>query len=433
MKLLLHCRRILLAAFVAILSLPATASAAEVLVSVGKLTVTARDLDMALASSPFSTQINTMDEDDQAGLRGDMLRRLVAARLLTLEAKRLGLDKSAAYLKELNDFRLSLLYRHYMEKLRARIEIPASTLNAMKEHFKNDADGLAAAKSAFVSEQYLAIRQATLINLRLRADTAIHADRIKPPIPPETVLMEGTGLRITYGDIADPADSVQAPTPESIKERLNARADLLLVARAAQSRGVDVGDKLKEYAAERLPALLLDRKAREWIPDEATLRSWYDKHPDVAKVAERRHVGQLVVATRAEAEQLRQRILNGESLFTLAGQLSIDPVGRKQNGDIGWMTAGRGQPELDQALSQLADNQVSEVIQSKPGFHLLTILERQPGRIESFEEIHDRVRQIVIGENLRPYLVQLEQRYPVNWKVLKPRDPPPAATAVPAT
>ena len=61
----------------------------------------------------------------------------------------------------------------------------------------------------------------------------------------------------------------------------------------------------------------------------------------------RRHVGQLVVATRQEAEALRMRILKGESLFTLAGQYSIDPAGRKQNGDMGWIVDGRGLPEID--------------------------------------------------------------------------------------
>ena len=77
-----------------------------------------------------------MSEDEQASMRGDMLRRLVSARLLALEAKRLGLDKTTAFKRDMQDFRLGLLYRDYMEKLRSRIAIPPNTLADMKAAFQ---------------------------------------------------------------------------------------------------------------------------------------------------------------------------------------------------------------------------------------------------------------------------------------------------------
>ena len=152
------------------------------------------------------------------------------------------------------------------------------------------------------------------------------------------------------------------------------------------------------------------------------MQEWFNKHPEVARIPERRHVGQLVVATRQEAEALRARIIKGESLFTLAGQYSIDPAGRKQNGDMGWIVEGRGMPELDNALAKLEDNKVSDVIETKVGFHLLTILEHSPKAQKTYAEVSDRVRQMIINEKLPPYLGELERRYQVSWKVIKARD-----------
>ena len=63
------------------------------LATIGDLQVTADDLDSAMASFPFAERFPTMDENDQAALRGGMLQRLVASRLLTLEARRLGLEQ----------------------------------------------------------------------------------------------------------------------------------------------------------------------------------------------------------------------------------------------------------------------------------------------------------------------------------------------------
>ena len=394
----------------------------QVLATVGTLQVSSDDLDAAMASSPFATQMTSMDEDDQAGLRGDMLRRLVAARLLTLEARRLGLDKTDAYLKEMENFRLGLLYRFYMDKLRERIVVPADTQAAMKKQFKVDQEGLTAAKAAYVNGQYQILKLATLQNMLKKDQTKLHEERIKPGIKADTVLMEGNSFRITYGDIVDVKEHPVLPNPEWVKEQLYNRGEMLLAAKAAEKEGVDVSGKLEQYQSEHLPSVMIEAKTKEWIPDEKTMQEWFGKHPEVAKIPERRHVGQLVVATRQEAEVLRARILNGESLFTLAGQYSIDPAGRKQNGDMGWIVDGRGMPELDSALAKLDDNKVSDVIETKLGFHLLTILEHQAKGQKTYAEVSDRVRQMMINEKLPPYLGELERNYQVTWKVIKARE-----------
>ena len=394
----------------------------QVLATVGTLQVSSDDLDAAMASSPFATQMTSMDEDDQAGLRGDMLRRLVAARLLTLEARRLGLDKTDAYLNEMENFRLGLLYRFYMDKLRERIVVPADTQAAMKKQFKVDQEGLTAAKAAYVNGQYQILKPATLQNMLKKDQTKLHEERIKPGIKADTVLMEGNSFRITYGDIVDVKEHPVLPNPEWVKEQLYNRGEMLLAAKAAEKEGVDVSGKLEQYQSEHLPSVMIEAKTKEWIPDEITMQEWFGKHPEVAKIPERRHVGQLVVATRQEAEVLRARILNGESLFTLAGQYSIDPAGRKQNGDMGWIVDGRGMPELDSALAKLDDNKVSDVIETKLGFHLLTILEHQAKGQKTYAEVSDRVRQMMINEKLPPYLGELERNYQVTWKVIKARE-----------
>jgi peptidyl-prolyl cis-trans isomerase C len=407
-----------LALLLAMSSFPARATT-QVLVTIDKQQVTSDDLNSAMASSPFETQQTSMNENDQAGVRGNMLRRLVAARLLSLEAQRLGLDKIRAYQQDVEKFRLGLMYRFYMDKLRERIVVPDDTLAAMKQQFKGDSDGLAAAKAAYVVQQYQTFKVTTLRSMLQHDKTKLYEERIKPGIKADTVLMEGKSFRIKYADIVNLKEYPTMPNPEWIKEQLYNRGELLLVAKAAEKEGVNVDDKLKQYKGEMLPSIMLEAKTREWIPDEKTLTDWFDKHPEVAKVAARRHIGQLVVATRQEAEALRSRILNGESLFTLAGELSIDPAGKKQNGDMGWVNEGRGMPELDNALANLEVDKLSDIIETKAGFHLLTILEMKPGGQKTFTEVHDRVRQMIINEKIPAYLGELEKRYAVSWHVLK--------------
>ena len=390
----------------------------QTLARVGDTVITSDQLQQAVASSPFATQFTTMDEDDQAMLRGDLLRRLVTARLLYLEAREQGLEQTPRFRKELEEQRLGLLYRYYMDRLREHISIPQETLQAMRRQLQGDPDGLAAAEAAYRADAYRTLRLLTIRSLREQHHLVLHEDRIRPGVTGETVLMEGDGILIRYGDVVDSAKYPVAPNPEWVKERLYQRAELLLIAQAAEKEGVDVSRQLARFEEERLPAMLLERMEARWVPDEQAMRRWYEAHPDVGRLDERRHVGQLVVASRAEAEELHRRILAGESLFALAGQYSIDPYGRERRGDMGWIREGRGHPALDRAISGLADGQISEVVETPQGFHILTVLERRPGGQRGYAAIRDKIRQLMISEQLGPYLAKLERRYGVTWDVV---------------
>jgi parvulin-like peptidyl-prolyl isomerase len=390
----------------------------QVLASVGGKEISSNDLESAVASSPFNTQFNTMGEDEQASLRGDMLRRLVSARLLSLEARRQGLDKTASFKRETEDFRLGLLYRGYMDKLRGSVTIPTETLEAMKQQIQGDASTLDAAKSSYVATQFQTVKRDALHKLQQDSHIQSYESRIKPGVTPDTVLMQGDGFKISYGDIVDAGMGKKMPNPEWIKQQLQNRGEVVMVAMAAEKDGANVSAQLDRFVEERLPALMIEKKTGEWIPNAKAQRAWYTKHPEIGRIPASYHVGQLVVASKEEAEALRARIVKGESLFNLAGSNSIDPVGRKQNGDIGWITEGRGAPELLKVLPMLKDDQLSEVIATPSGFHLITVLERRIGRQKPYEDVQERVRQMMVNQNLPAYLGELEKRYPVTWAVL---------------
>ncbi len=364
-----------------------------------------------------------MDENDQASLRGDLLKRLVLSRLLRLEAEAQGLDKSPGFAEEMENFRLGMLYRHYMDRLRDRLKIPNDELLRMRRESDGNSDVFAALKSAFISDRYRQIRLLTLQKLRDERHVKLYEERIKNGISPDTVLMEGDDLRITYGDLIDKDKYPQMPNPEYIKEQLYKRGELLLIAHAAEQEGVDISKRIETFRNERLPAMLLELKEKEWVPNEDAMRTYFKKHPDLAHVVERRHIGQLVTSSRAQAEALRKRIERGESLFKLAGEYSIDPYGRSHNGDMGWLRQGSGMPEVENILNRLKDGEVSPVIETAKGYHLVTIIERRLGRIRPFEGVKDKIRQAMISDRMKDYIHDLEQKHTIVWHLMKNPNP----------
>lgn len=112
---------------------------------------------------------------------------------------------------------------------------------------------------------------------------------------------------------------------------------------------------------------------------------------------------------RALAEDIRDRARAGEDFATLAEEYSQDPGSAIQGGDLGFFGRGMMVPPFEEAAFALPPGEVSNVVQSTFGFHVILLEER---RVPSFENIADEYRmqlqteRIMVAEST--YLAELE-------------------------
>ncbi len=86
-----------------------------------------------------------------------------------------------------------------------------------------------------------------------------------------------------------------------------------------------------------------------------------------------------VDSARVQAEGLLERVTAGEDFAELAREYSGDPGSAALGGDLGWFRRGRMVREFEEAAFSLADGQVSNVVQSDFGFHIIRVERMRPG------------------------------------------------------
>ncbi len=86
--------------------------------------------------------------------------------------------------------------------------------------------------------------------------------------------------------------------------------------------------------------------------------------------------------------QIRQKLLNGADFSELAVKYSDDPSARSNKGDLGWVSRGNFVKEFEEAAFALKEGEISDIVQTQFGFHVIQLLERQG------EKIH--VRHILV-------------------------------------
>lgn len=96
----------------------------------------------------------------------------------------------------------------------------------------------------------------------------------------------------------------------------------------------------------------------------------------------------------ALAQNVRRELLSSGDFAELARRFSEDPLSAAKGGDLGWVRTDQLVPGFASVMTELPLNTLSEVTQSRFGFHLIEVLETRESDI-SEEQMKNRARQIL--------------------------------------
>lgn len=224
-----------------------------------------------------------------------------------------------------------------------------------------------------------------LITIQVLLQTATPADRVAGKIEAD---QQFTNLL------------AQFPSPEDFPRLLKAR-------------GLTVED-LRAKALQEAVAKAALKRALNINPTEEEAMDYYKQHEadfEQPEMVHARHIllttvdlttrpptpltTNTIAAKRKQIEALRKRILAGEDFATLARQYSEDTGSKANGGELPEFARGQMVAEFEAAAFALPTNQVSEVVTSPYGFHLIEVLEKIPAKRIEFTKAERQIKEIL--------------------------------------
>jgi peptidyl-prolyl cis-trans isomerase D len=166
----------------------------------------------------------------------------------------------------------------------------------------------------------------------------------------------------------------------------------------------------------RINYLLLDAGAVSSADiDEQAIADYYQANLATYSRPEQRKVAHIMVNKGRDAEQkiqaIAERLAAGEAFAELARTESDDSFSGARGGELEWMEAGTMDPAFDQAAFALAQvGDVSGVVESEFGLHLITLLEVQPAQTRPLAEVRDSIAERLARDEAANAFYAREQR-----------------------
>lgn len=230
--------------------------------------------------------------------------------------------------------------------------------------------------------------------------------------PGDRIVAQAGTHELTVQDVVDLLAGAQFPNEgEVIGALANFWVDYTLIAIAAQEdadlRNVDLEPVLLPQFEREIIQLYREASVQaDTAIDDSSLRALWDESPPEGRV-HARHI-LLTLPDQATDEQrdsvfnamnaIRQRIEAGESFSALAIEFSQDPGSKPRGGDLGWFERDQMVRPFEEAAFALQPDEISDIVQTPFGFHLIRVDERET---PEFESERDDFRIQVVAQRLR--------------------------------
>lgn len=201
---------------------------------------------------------------------------------------------------------------------------------------------------------------------------------------------------------------------------------------ALQSEGM-TEDELVASVREQLAARKYLQSQVAEVPQVSPeeVRAWYQSHPEQVQQPEgvrARHILVRAEANAPEAEKqkarekaegLLARAKKGEDFAALAAEHSEDPGSKVRGGELPWFSRGQMVPPFEQAAFALKKpNELSPVVETPFGYHVIQLLERKEPQPIPFEQVQERIaaglRQEKQQEMISQHVVALREKAKVE-------------------
>lgn len=253
------------------------------------------------------------------------------------------------------------------------------------------------------------------------------------------------GTEIHQSDLAvaeEEAGQLPPMSPDAKKDYLvQFVADMILVSKAAEDKKIADATEFKQRLAfarnKLLMEELLQSVGKAALTDEA-MHKVYDEAVKQMGEQQEVHARHILIraapgdekasaTAKAKIDAIIVRLKKGEDFEKLAKDVTEDPSGKANGGDLGYFTKEQMVPEFSDVAFKLDKGQISEPVKTQFGWHVIKVEDKRVKPAPKFEEVKPQIVQYVTRKAQAELVTSLRASAKIE-KMYKTEEPKAPAT-----
>ena len=138
------------------------------------------------------------------------------------------------------------------------------------------------------------------------------------------------------------------------------------------------------------------------------LMAYYNDNKSEFVQKEQVRARHILVKTEAEARAVLEELKAGKDFVKLAEEKSVGPSG-KRGGDLGWFSRGRMLPGFEEVAFSLKKGEISDVVKTRFGFHVIKLEDKKEGGQETFEQAKEKIARKLTTQGTKALVDQARE------------------------
>jgi peptidyl-prolyl cis-trans isomerase D len=154
---------------------------------------------------------------------------------------------------------------------------------------------------------------------------------------------------------------------------------------------------------------------------DAQLRQAYSSSMDSFRVPERVHARHILVMTTnktdaekkqllTKAEDILKKVKGGADFAELAKKESDDKSSGEKGGDLDWVVRGQMVKPFEDATFALKPNEISGIVNTEYGYHIIQVLAKENARVKPFEEVKESLAESIKKQSVNDKMTSLAEQ-----------------------
>ena len=250
--------------------------------------------------------------------------------------------------------------------------------------------------------------------------TVIFAQEISLEEGNKNILATVNGQNITLAEFelywdAIPEQYKMQLTKEDLLEQIILQTLLMQKADEINLReDPQVAFQIKNATEQILIQSLIEKEIIEKTSlNDDDIESYYEENKENYWKEEEIHAYDILIETKEQAEEVRQKLEEGTDFSILAQESSI-ASSAAQGGDIGFISKGTLTAEIEEQLFLLNPGDISDIIPTEKGFHIFKVIEKNPAHYLALEEVKEEIKYQLLPQKQQQafdqYLKEIEEK-----------------------